>query len=991
MYPSQHLTPEVTLNQRQPGLPGHFGRAVLNFFLLILLCSPLYAQANFIYTNDDVPTGNTVTGYAVAANGALTPIGTFPTGGFGSAAISAVAPGRVTVCVMDDLLFVANAGDVPSTVSVFQINPTTGALTLIGPPVSTFGDGSFTGVSLACTSDGKTLYVANADSNDITILSIGPGGILTPAPVTFNPVFVSGAFPISIKVTPDGKYLLASNNITSDIEVFTIGAGGELTLPSNGLFFAGDGAGTAAGIDINCASNLVFAGNSRFLPTLVDVFDIVPGGFLTPVAGSPFSPGTGTGTNSNVVLLSPDEKFLFVSNQGDLDGFGNFTGNTITVFSVGAGGTLTPVTGSPFVSGPSGSVPTGLATNITGTLLYVANRDNTVSVLSIAPDGSLSVAPGAPAPVATGAFGLLQSLSAYPAKSCADVAITKLASPEPVVAGTNLTYTIEVTNNGPQPAQFLTVSDTLPAGTTFVSAAAPNGVTVSAPASGGTGTVMFTFPRLHATEKVTMTITVRVCPEVACNAIISNTATVSTLSTDHVPENNSAKADSTVKSQADVAITKVGVPNPVVAGSNVTYTLQVTNNGPSNSIGTVVTDVLPKGFTVVSLNSTAGTIAASPVDPVTQQITVTANLGTLGAAGQCTTNFPTTATITIVANVPVKYPVVTVPNTATVKNDNCLVDPTPANNTAIFNTSVVPETTDPGLPVPAASGSSDQTAGSVLIFNLYTSNAANPAAENTRFNITNISVAEPATVHLFFIDGSNCSVADTYICLTPNQTASLLASDIDPGVSGYLVAVAVNRDTGLPVAFNCLIGDAYVKTASGHSANLGAEAYQALMINPAGIDAAAPTATLNFDGMNYSRMPRTLAVNSLYNAGSGSPLLVVNRMGGNLGVSAASLGSAFGIVFDELETPYSFTFQGGCQTRQAIANSFPRTTPRIGNVIPVGSTGWMKLWATDDFAITGAILYPNVEQGTIGQGRNLHHLTYTNARMVVPIFPPTCN
>src|SRR5205085_9864373 len=79
---------------------------------------------------------------------------------------------------------------------------------------------------------------------------------------------------------------------------------------------------------------------------------------------------------------------------------------------------------------------------------------------------------------------------------------------------------------------------------------------------------------------------------------------------------------------------------------------------------------------------------------------------------------------------------------------------------------------------------SDQRPGSVLVFNLYTSGPTSADKADTDISITNINASQSAYVHLFFVaDGG--STADSFICLTPNQTASFLSSDVDPGVSGY--------------------------------------------------------------------------------------------------------------------------------------------------------------------------------------------------------------
>ena len=298
----------------------------------------------------------------------------------------------------------------------------------------------------------------------------------------------------------------------------------------------------------------------------------------------------------------------------------------------------------------------------------------------------------------------------------------------------------------------------------------------------------------------------------------------------------------------------------------------------------------------------------------------------------------------------------------------------------------------PGTPFSPTSELSDQKAGSVLIFPVYSSSLTNPGAENTRLNLTNTNPREVAYVHLFFVDGSTCAVADSYICLTPNQTTTLNAADIDPGVTGYVVAVAVNKDSGCPISFNFLIGDEYVKFQSGHAANLGAEAFAALF-NTAPT-CAANTAELAFDGVSYNRAPRVLAVDSIPSQLDGNAtMLIVNRVGGDLSTNAGSVGSLFGLLYDELENPYSFQFSGGCQYRNVFSAQFPRTTPRINTVIPAGRTGWMKLSATADLGILGVVINRNVSSSptAFNQGHNLHKLTLTStAKITIPVFPPNC-
>ncbi len=304
---------------------------------------------------------------------------------------------------------------------------------------------------------------------------------------------------------------------------------------------------------------------------------------------------------------------------------------------------------------------------------------------------------------------------------------------------------------------------------------------------------------------------------------------------------------------------------------------------------------------------------------------------------------------------------------------------------------------DPGLTYPPTSEASDQKAGSLLFYNIYTSGASSGNTQNTRINITNTSTTSAAAVHLFFVS-EGCSVADSFICLTANQTASFLTSDVDPGVSGYIVAVATDRD-GFPLLHNFLIGDEYVKFSSGHAANLGAVAF-AKLNNANVVSTDGSLAALFFDGVNlagsYNRAPRVLADDNVPSRADGNDtMVIINRVGGNLGIGAATLGSLFGIFYDDAENALSFSVTGGCQLRSSLSNNFPRLAPRFETFIPAGRSGWFKVYSQSDIAMLGAAINSNANAaasaGAFNGGHNLHALTLSAAaNYVIPVFPPNC-
>jgi hypothetical protein len=301
---------------------------------------------------------------------------------------------------------------------------------------------------------------------------------------------------------------------------------------------------------------------------------------------------------------------------------------------------------------------------------------------------------------------------------------------------------------------------------------------------------------------------------------------------------------------------------------------------------------------------------------------------------------------------------------------------------------------EPGVVFPVDGVVSDQKAGSVLIYNVYTSSATSPATENTRINITNASDTRAVAVHLFFIDGASCSPADSVMCLTARQTVSFKASDFDPGTMGYLVVVAIDNN-GCPVVHNALIGDEYVKFSTGHEANLQAVAAAAKAVPVC--DAATTDVTLTFNGIQYDQLPQTVAIDNITSRVDGNDtMLVLINPSGNMGIGANSIGSVAGIMYNDAENAYSFTFSSSqCQLKFSITNTIPRTAPRFTTVVPSGRTGWLKMFNYSGAPLLGSVINYNpaasASPTAFNQGHNLHILRLApTASMRIPVFPPNC-
>jgi uncharacterized repeat protein (TIGR01451 family) len=266
-----------------------------------------------------------------------------------------------------------------------------------------------------------------------------------------------------------------------------------------------------------------------------------------------------------------------------------------------------------------------------------------------------------------------------------DLAVTSSALPNPVTQGNNITYTQVVSNNGPSAASAATFTDTIPTGTTLASFIAPPNWTCNSIPVGGTGTITCTLNlaqtiAVGAPGNVNFNVGVNVNLSTASGTTISNTANINipcSSSSDPNCANNTASTSVIVASptQADVSIVKTGAPEPVTQGTNLTYTLVVSNAGPAVAQNVSVSDNIPATTTYVSVSATQGscsTTAISATTPYASNLQLNCSLGSITVGAQAVITVNVTATTFSSGSLTT--------NTATVSSTTG--DPNTANNTS---------------------------------------------------------------------------------------------------------------------------------------------------------------------------------------------------------------------------------------------------------------------------------------------------------------------
>ena len=346
--------------------------------------------------------------------------------------------------------------------------------------------------------------------------------------------------------------------------------------------------------------------------------------------------------------------------MGNAGGFNTVNTSTLT-FDDAAPGNLpfssAPVTGSykptSFVPLPPFPAPAPVGTYSTALSAFNDSNPNGLWSLFIIDDTS----PGAGV-VSNGWSLAITRNSSIP--SAADLSLGMTATTG--IAGSPLTYTLRLTNNGPATATSISVADTLPAGVTFVSASPTTGTTTNA-----SGIVTWSVPSLA--NGATATLSLIVTPSSV--GILTNTATATAAVTDLFAQNNTASLVTTVVvPSADLVVGMNDSPDPVGVGSPLTYQITVTNLGPATASSVVVTNPLPAGVNFGSVTTSQGGSGLSGTN-------VTASLGSISAGG--------TASMTLVV-IPTQPGFIT--NTATASMPASIIDPLKASNTASVKTTV---------------------------------------------------------------------------------------------------------------------------------------------------------------------------------------------------------------------------------------------------------------------------------------------------------------
>ena len=304
---------------------------------------------------------------------------------------------------------------------------------------------------------------------------------------------------------------------------------------------------------------------------------------------------------------------------------------------------------------------------------------------------------------AQGVTNPLQGTATLAATGTVNLTITKTDGVASVVPGGATTYTIGVSNAGPGDVTGLAVNDAPPAGMSFASWTCTASAGSACPAS-GSGPIAASVTVLHG-GAVTFTVVAAIAP--GATGSITNTASLavpgSVIDTNPV---RSASDTDTLTPQVDLAISKTDGVASAVPGTSTSYTIVVSNAGPSDVVGATVADVLPPTITGATWTC-AATLGSSCPASGSGSVNAAVNLLAGGSA-----TFTLVATISSTASG-------TLSNTATVTAPVGVTDTNPANNSASDVDTLTPQA---DLAISKTDGMASVNAGASTTYTIVASN-----------------------------------------------------------------------------------------------------------------------------------------------------------------------------------------------------------------------------------------------------------------------------
>lgn len=326
------------------------------------------------------------------------------------------------------------------------------------------------------------------------------------------------------------------------------------------------------------------------------------------------------------------------------------------------------------------------------------------------------------------------------AGASADVQI-RGSAPVTGTAGEQVTWSYTVTNEGPSQVADLLVVDTLPAGVTFVSA--------SAGCAFDSGIVRCDLGVLPATQSVSLAITALIDPDFSGPLV--NTTVVDSSASDPDPDSNTVTTTTYVGVGADLGVTQVLAPQPVIPGQEAFLTFTITNDGPSAAPLAQLTNSFEEGLTPVRFTTDRGDCA------ITGQV-LTCDFGTL-APGDA-------VTVQAVVLVSPDFAPETVSNTVSISS--AVEDPNQANNTASI---VGSSAADADLSVVSTPSATEVVAGDELDWIIVVTNDGPSTARG--IVLTDLI---PDGVELLSTPAGCTLTGSRLDCALPNLSASDVAS-----------------------------------------------------------------------------------------------------------------------------------------------------------------------------------------------------------------------